>query len=377
MAERPFNMKLIDKRRKAYQNANKQTKVKILDQLINDTGYNRKSLVRALNKKAPSKSNTGGRPLKYDQQIRNMLSLVWEYADYIAAERFHPQLPEILDDLETAGLLSNYSRRDKNLLRQMPLGSVKYHLRKLIKPRRKLGTRTSQPLRKQVPIRTGFHTNITSGYFAIDFVDHCGESSEGKFSRTLCMVDPKTTWIARRACLGKDRVAVEDVWDQIYPVIPYRMRGLHSDNEPNLLHTLLGEKSRHQKFEISRSRPYRKEDNGHVEQKNGDKVRNLVGYKRYDSEKAVTTLNELYRIDDLFQNHFVPSLRLQSKEYDLLGKVTRKHYEPPMTAYQRVMSDPNIPLSAKLKLTTIHTKLNRIDLKTQRDKLLRILFNLK
>ncbi len=375
MAERPFNMKLIDKRKKEYRKANRQKKTQILDQLELDTGYERKSLIRALNKDSGCRNPLGGRPKKYTKQTRELLELIWEYSDYIAAERFHAQIGDIMDDLQRSGLLSDFDTNSQKLIRGVPLGSCKAQISKLPKPRRKGSDRISgNSVKRQIPIRTGFHTNITSGYFGIDFVDHCGGRNEGRFARTLCAVDPKTTWLSRSGCFGKDRVAVEGAWEKNYKAIPYPLRGLHSDNEPNLLYTTLRYKARKQKFLISRTRAYKKEDNGHVEQKNGDKVRKLVGYKRYE-EDSVEILNKLYKIDDLFQNHFVPSMRLKSKEYDELGKATKKIYEKPATAYERVMSDKEIDLSVKIKLASIHNKLDRVELKQERDKLLRILFN--
>lgn len=378
MTENTFSMMLIRKRSQEYYKADKSKKGDILDQLEKDTGRHRKSIIRTLNsRKDRSGSSPPGRPKKYTRQAINLIELVWKYNDYVAAERFHSSIDDTLNELESDNELKDYDRQIIDLVRHIPMGTLKYKLRKIPRPRRKSGKMTASEVKKQIPIRTGFQTNISYGFFAMDFVDHTGGDPSGKFGRTLCGTDPKSTWIARGSCLGKERSQVEQAWDIVAPKIPYKIKGMHSDNEPNLLYTTLGVKAKQEEIGISRSRSFHKEDNGHVEQKNGDKVRNLVGYRRYDRSEEVELLNRIYAIDDLYQNHFIASMRLESKEYDELGKLVKRKYSPAKTAYQRVMEDKEIPQEVKLGLWYQHKSLSRVKLKKQRDKLLKKLFNFR
>lgn len=377
MTENTFAMILINKRTKEYYFSNRREKGKILDQIERDTGRLRKSIIRSLKLSRREREPSNGRPKMYDQQSLNLIELIWEYNDYIAAERFHEGIKETLRELSKEGELINFNTEIIKLVSQIPLGTLKQKVRKLIKPRRKLGRNNVSELKKQVPIRTGFKLDIKYGFLGIDFVDHEGGSGAGIFARTLCGTDPKVTWFGRGSCLGKDRVAVEYASKILLKKIPYKIKGMHSDNEPNLLYLTLSHQAKRKNFIVSRSRPYKKEDNGHVEQKNGDKIRNLVGYRRYDTPEQVELLNQIYEVDDLFQNHFIPSMRLKEKEYDELGKLRKKVYSKAKTPYQRVIEDSDIPLKDKKRLSRRHKKLNRVHLKKERDKLLRKLFNIK
>lgn len=370
MLENTFIMLLIRKRSSGYLKASRLKKSEILSQLENDTGRSRKSLIRSLNSCNGKPVAGPGRPRKYDQQSLNLIDLVWQYNDYIAAERFQSNIADTLVDLAAEHELQYFDQNTIQLVRVIPLGTLKNQLRRLPKPGKRVNHSGAAELKKQVPIRTGFKPNISYGFLAIDFVEHSGSNGSGRFARTLCAVDPKTTWLARAACLGKDRPVVEAAAELISVKVPYKIKGMHSDNEANLLYTTLRRKARDQHFMVTRSRPYRKEDNGHVEQKNGDKIRGLVGYGRYDELRQVAILNEIYAVDDLYQNHFIPSMRLLAKQYNELGKLVNKTYSGAQTPYQRTMSDNQISLKNKLDLCSEHKKLNRVKLKKLRDKLL-------
>jgi len=377
MTENAFNMILINKRLEEYCGASKLDKGKILDQLEKDTGRIRKSIIRTLNSCRSKPKTSPGRPKIYDQQSLNLIRLIWEYNDFIGAERFHGSIVETLVELNSEAELNNFDKRTIELIKHIPLGTLKQKLRKLPKPRRRISHNCVSELKRQVPIRTGFKPSIVYGFLAIDFVEHTGGNASGHFARTLCAVDPKTTWISRAACLGKDRPAVEYASSIIMSKVPYKIKGMHSDNEPNLLYLTLRHQARNNKFMVSRSRPYKKEDNGHVEQKNGDKIRGLVGYSRYDQIQQVELLNQIYEVDDIFQNHFIASMRLIVKEYDELGKLTKKIYSNARTPYQRVMEDLKVPIGKKMQLCAIHKRLNRVKLKKERDQLLLKLFNFR
>ncbi len=339
-----------------------------------DTGRSRKSLIRSLNNPVYSKKEKHkkkGRKQKHSPQAKRIIEIIWKANDNICAERFHPQIENTINDLKKFGKLDRFKEEDIKAVKHISLGTLKRIVNKLPKVKRKSSyyNGTNNPLRN-IPIRTYFSTNISYGFFGVDFVDHNGGEPTGKFARTLMFTDPKTTWIVRSACLGKDKEATKNAFELNKKKIPYDIKGLHSDNEPALLTSLLSSKAKENNIFITRSRSYKKEDNGHTEQKNGDKIRGLVGYWRYDTKDKVNLLNEIYKIDDLIQNHFIASLRLEKKLFNHLGKTVKRIYEEPKTPYQRVMEDKEIDVKYKIGLASLHAKLNRLELLEERTKLL-------
>jgi hypothetical protein len=159
--------------------------------------------------------------------------------------------------------------------------------------------------------------------------------------------------------------------------LPFPLKGFDCDNGSEFLnHHLLRYFSNHpQKPSFTRSRPYRKNDNAHVEQKNWSQVRQLFGYDRFDNPKLVSLMNDLYANEwSLLQNHFCPSLKL--KEKSRIGSRYRKRYHPPETPYQRVMACKDIPEIVRQRLTDTHNRLNPFDLKRQIEAKLKLIFSM-
>lgn len=378
MNENSYIKMSIDKKYKEYFRVNKTSKTKILNELESITGRSRVSLSRSLRRRLKASRATikAGRPKKYNSKTTKILKLVWDANDYTCAERIIASIPDTINDLVKLNKLKDFTSQEIEKVRLMPLGSLKQQLRKIPKPRKKITASSSgtRIIQNQINIRTKFERDIKPGFFGVDFVDHTGSDAIGKFARTLQFVDPSTTWITRAALLGKTKSAAEEAFDINFKKIPYELKGLHSDNEPTLLRILLDKKAEQHRLFMTRTRSYHSTDNGHVEQKNGDKIRLLLGYKRYDTQEQVDLMNEIYRIDDLFQNHFIRSMKLQGKEYDELGKLTKKIYGKAKTPYERIMSNKDISLSSKQKLHAQHESLNRVLLKSERDKLLKKLY---
>lgn len=379
MRDTVFNEALIMKNAQKYFKASKQRKSKILNEIESQSGLHRKSIIRSLNRRLKQRSRKrGGSKPKYHVQVKGLLELIWEANDYICAERFHPSIKETVDLLEKFGYLSNFENEAIKQIREIPLGTLKVKLKGLKRPTvLTLRDKGRKELQKRVPINTKLGKATKSGYLGIDFVDHNGGDPSGKFARTLMSTDTFVQWISRVACLGKDRVAVEGATEKAQTKRPYRIRELHSDNEPNLLYVLLKNHCRDNNIAISRSRSYQKNDNSHAEQKNGDKTRGLIGYFRYDKKEQVEILNEIYEVDDLYQNHFIASQKLEGKEYNKKGKLIRRKHDEAKTPYQRVLEDKSVPVRVKIKLISLHRKLDPLDLKRKRDKLLKKLSTLR
>jgi hypothetical protein len=174
-------------------------------------------------------------------------------------------------------------------------------------------------------------------------VAHCGTTTEGLYVSTLDTVDFDTTWTERRAILGKGQAAVVAAMTEIEEVLPFRLRGLDSDSGSEFINELLLRFCQERKVRFTRSRPYKKNDNAHIEQKNWTHVRKIFGYGRFESEVACEAMNDLYRNElRFFQNVFQPSVKLV-KKVRRGARVTRV-YDKPKTPWQRVLlskySDP-------------------------------------
>lgn len=356
-----------------YLKADTYHKTIILDELVATTGQHRKSLIRSLNKLRFGRSKPkGGSKPKYPQETMGIFQLLWEANDFVCAERLYPQIQSTLNDLKVHRYLDRFKEEHINQVLSVPLGTLKLKLQQL--PRSTgltlKGKDYTTELKRIIPINTQQGKAIVVGFLEIDFVDHNGGDASGQFVRTLSVVDVKTQWHVKRATIGKDSFATKEAMDYIMNEFPFRIKSLHSDNEPALLRSTFQRKQKHGTILISRSRPYQKEDNGHVEQKNGDKIRNLVGYKRFDTQTDADLLNAIYKIDDQLQNHFVPSMRLKKKEYDERGKLLRKKYDESQTPYQRLLNEDNLRTKTKLRQMILHKKMDRLQLKRNRDRLL-------
>ena len=225
---------------------------------------------------------------------------------------------------------------------------------------------------KAIPIQAYFGRNThKSGYVEIDYVEHNEGNSSGTYAYTGSYVDVGLGWIARAAALGNNLQGVSQSHSLNERRIPYPVREYHPDNARLILKLLLektlGEKP--PEYGLSRSRPYHKEDNGHVEQKNSDKVRKLVGYHRYDTQKQVRILNQLYRVEDVISNFFLPPQKLVEKVKDEKGRIIGHRHDQAKTAYQRLLEAKDIDEEVKRKVRTVYQRLDLVALRRQSEKL--------
>jgi transposase InsO family protein len=355
-----------------YQKANKTQKKEMLDMLVEQTGVHRKSLIRKLNRGLNNRKRGGSKP-KYPEKTRDMLKMAWESRDYICAELLHPILNEVITELVKHGYCNEFSEDEIKMIANMPLGTLKYNFKKIRLEMRKIPNywrRSKNNLKKTIPVCTVMNKSTHAGCIEIDFVDHNGGNASGQYARTLCAVDVYTQMVSRRVTRGRIEERVQDATAKALNKMPFSLRKLHSDNESALLNSLIFQQARRMGLVISRSRSYQKQDNGHVEQKNGNKIRGLVGYRRYDTDEEMELLNRIYALDDVFQNHFIPSMRLAKKIYNDDGKLIEKIYDAAKTPYQRVLEDKMVPREVKKELKLVHEELNPLELKEERNKLI-------
>ena len=201
-----------------------------------------------------------------------------------------------------------------------------------------------------MPIKTE-HWDVTRpGFGEIDLVSHSGNNARGEFLHSLNLTDIHTTWTDTRAVKGKSQVRVQEALEDIRFELPFPLLAIDSDNGSEFLNFHLIRYCRSLKIDFTRGRPYKKDDNAHVEQKNWTHVRKLLGYVRYDSEAALSAINKLYRNElRCLQNLFLPSVKLLRKER--VGSKVRRYYDTPRTPLERVLecSQANPLVVARLK----------------------------
>jgi len=347
-----------------YKRANRKEKSIILDELCKNCAYHRKHAIRALNtfkRYTKPKPKKRGRPSQYNiASIIKPLKRIWLAANLPCSKRLKAILPLWLPSYEKDhGTLPHDSIL---LLHDISAASID----RLLKPTRikykGRGRSTTKPgtlLKKHIPIKTDQWDETRPGFLEADTVAHCGESMAGMFAFTLDCVDIATNWTEQRAVWGKGETGVLEQIKDIEDSIPFPLLGFDSDNGSEFLnyHLLRHFHQRKQPIQFTRSRPYHKNDNAHVEQKNWTHVRQWLGYQRLDNPDVVALMNDLYTSEwRLYHNFFMPSVKLLEKKR--IASKTIKRYDTPKTPYQRVMESTVISKEVKLSLEKQFKQLN-------------------
>lgn len=325
-----------------YRGARRPEKQRILDEFCQVTGHHRKHAIRLLNRPAPGAARPPRRrDVIYGAAAIDALRGIWAAAGYPWSLRLKALLP----------LWLPWARRrlrvrpavERQLLaissRQMDrrLAPYRRQLTKRLYGRTKPGTL----LKHHIPLRTDRWDVATPGFTEIDLVAHCGSLGDGEFVHSLNLTDIHTTWVETAAVLGKSQGAVQAALEELRQALPFRLRGIDSDNGSEFINQHLWDYCQAQEIQFTRGRPYKKDDNAHIEQKNWTHVRKLLGYVRYDSPAAQAAIHVLYRRElRLFQNLFLPSVKLLGKER--VGARVRRRYDAPRTPLERVLACPEI-----------------------------------
>jgi hypothetical protein len=360
-------------------------KSRMLDQISEYLVCHRKHAVRLMaKKKAGRKANPGkrGRKSMYDcSRFLRGLRLVWEVADYPCSKLLKAAIPEWLPAIERHYGIFESDVREK-LLRISPATIDRILKAERGKhPRGKSGTKPGSLLRTEIPLRTDFWDVDRPGFVEADTVAHCGNSIAGDFVWSLSFTDIFSGWTECRATWNKGALGVLAQIEHIQQELPFELLGFDCDNGSEFLnHHLIryfGEYKQKQKlFTFTRSRPYKKNDNAHIEQKNWSHVRQQFGYGRFPYQELVMPMNELYAGDfSLFRNHFCPTFKLSHKE--LIKSRQRRVYEPaPKTPYQRLMESPHVPACSKDKLASVHSSVDPVTLKRSIDRKMKEILSL-
>ena len=325
-----------------YRHAGRSEKRRILDEFCQVVGYHRKHAIRVLTGPAPGAAGPPKRRAAiYHAATIEALRVIWEAAGYPWSVRLKALLPLWLPWARRRLRLRPVVERQVLAIspRQIDrrLTAYRQQLRKRLYGRTKPGTL----LKHHIPLKTDRWDVATPGFTEIDLVAHCGSLGDGEFVHSLNLTDIHTTWVETAAVLGKSQAAVQAALEELRQALPFRLRGIDSDNGSEFINKHLWDYCQAQEVQFTRGRPYKKDDNAHIEQKNWTHVRKLLGYVRYDSPVAQAAIHALYRHElRLFQNFFLPSVKLLGKER--VGSRVRRRYDTPRTPLERVLACPEI-----------------------------------
>jgi hypothetical protein len=337
---------------------------RILDEFAAVTAYHRKHAMRLL-RAGQVNRRSGPRPGRriYDQAVREALILVWEASDRICGKRLRPLLPILVEAMERHGHVHLAPEVRARLLAisaatiDRALGDV----------RRQAGTATrrrlapSAAIRRSVPVRTFDDWNDPPpGFVEADLVAHSGPVTRGSFVQTLVLTDIATGWTECAPLLVREQRLLTEVLGELRKSLPFPLLGLDTDNDSVFMNETVRDYCQQVGIEFTRCRPYRKNDQAWVEQKNGAVVRRTIGYRRFEGLEAAAALARLYAAMRLFVNFFQPSFKLASKARD--GALVRKRYHPPATPCQRLMADPRTSAEVRDRVQELRANLDPVHL---------------
>ena len=350
-----------------YREAHHGHKCIILDEFVAATGYARKYAIHLLSRPvSPVVPLRRPRERRYGADVQAALATSWAAANYIGAKRLVPFLPELVPVLERHGHLALEAKLRDQLLRLSPATADRIlgHYRRQEGQHGIGTTKHGILLKHQVPVRTFADWNeARPGFTEADLVAHCGYHAEGAFLYSLVVTDVATGWIECLPLLYRTQEAVVQALGRIRRLLPMPLLGLDTDNGTEFMNAELIAYCERERLTFTRGRAYKKNDQCFVEQKNGAVVRQLVGYDRFQGERAYYQLNELYRAVRLYVNFFQPSMKLLSKNRD--GGRTRKSYEAAQTPFHRLLDTKVLDTESEERLREIYSALDPVVLLRQ------------
>ena len=346
-----------------YRTSSGKDKPKILEEFVRLTGYHRKHAIRVLNCSAAKPAERRRRERIYDDAVRQALIILWEAADRICSKRLKAAQPLLIMAMERHGHLALDAGVRQRLL-AMSAATIDRLLestrREGLAGRRRRGAINSA-LRKSIPIRTfADWKDVKPGFFEIDFVEHCGGVAEGTFVHSLVLTDVASGWTECVALPAREQTLVIEGFAQVRAELPFPIHGVNSDNDSAFINDTVVNFCQAHELQFTRSRPYRKNDQAWVEQKNGSVVRRLVGYGRLQGRAATTALARLYAVARLYVNFFQPSFKLTSKIRE--GSRVIKRYSAPATPCERLLASGCLDEASAANLRQLFSTLDPVAL---------------
>jgi len=340
---------------KRYKRACYKSKKQLLTEYCQVTGFHRKHAIRKLNNfkffQKPKKHKRGRKPIYNSPAVIKPLKKIWLTANLPCSKLLKALLPDWLPHyIQTFGPVDPQTL---SLLEKISPATIDRVLKPVRPHFNKKGHSCTKPgslLRHQIPIQTNQWNQFIPGFLEADTVHHCGDNVAGQYVVTVNYTDIATGWTEQRAVWGKGESGVLQQTKHVEESLPFALRGFDSDNGGEFIneHLFKYMTGRHScPVQFTRSRPYKKDDNSHIEQKNWTHIRQWLGYNRFDNPAMVPFLNQLYTSEwRLYHNFFIPSVKLIDKQRDH-SKIIKK-FDKPKTPYQRVMeADPSVVTETK------------------------------
>lgn len=373
--ERRKYLKLVAKR---YIGADREERGRLLTEMGAVTGLHRKSLTRLMNGQSLERRPRGGqRGRVYGAEVADVIRVVWESEDYLCAERLTPSLVAMAQHLARFGELRLTGEVERQLgqISEATVARLLSRFRQDVVRLPRRGPEQANRLARGIPMgRIPWETK-EPGHFEMDLVHHCGAASVGEYVHTLQMVDVATGWSERVGVFGRTRRAMVAGSEKIVGRLPFPIKELHPDNGSEFLNDHLlgffGDKVKG--LALSRSRPYHKNDNRNVEQKNYTLVRAYLGYERLDTPAQSMAVNALYDRMWLYYNLFQPVLHLVGKEAVGENRIKRS-WDEAKTPYERVLATGVLAADQQARLTGLYARTNPRQLRREIHQLIETLW---
>jgi hypothetical protein len=357
-----FKSTYITAVRARYFKSSKKEKSAILDELCSITGYERKWAIRILAKGHKTGKKASGRTKQYSEDSIIRLKKLWHIMRRINSKKMVAAFPTWLNYYQGVG----FNPRIKEEILSMSHSTIDRYLEKYRKQfarTKRTGTVRAKNFLHVIPIKDFTQKSQIPGALQADTVAHCGNSLSGQFVWTLTVTDEVTGWTENRALFGKSGHTVTSGFTSIFWDLPYKVHTLNTDNGTEFLNEKLQNYITKEKgLKFTRSRPYKSNDNAHVEQKNFTHVRELFGYERYDKEELVFVMNDIYKnYFNILYNYFIPQHKCIKVER--VGAKYKRTFDKPKTPYQRLIDSGTLTIYEKEKLAKTFNSLNPIELR--------------
>src|SRR6202165_4434526 len=363
--ERRKYVKLMEPR---YRKAKRKERSQLLSEMEQVSKLHRKHLIRLLNGESlDRKKRRTPRSRTYGMEVEGVVLRVWESLDYICAERVTPSLVQIAQHLARFGSVVLTAEVESQLA-TISCATVERMLRKNRARKARLprtGPHRANQVTKGVPRGRIPWNTPDPGHFETDLVHHGGESASGEYGYTLQLIDVATGWSERVRLLGRGQLAMERAFTQVLERLPFAVKELHPDNGTEFFnhHLVRLWKERVRGVQLSRSRPYHKNDNRNVEQKNDTLVRQYFGELRLETAEQIAAGNRLYERMWLYYNLFQPVMHLSEKTVE--GDKVRRKWDQAQTPYQRLLAIGVLSQEQQERLNELYEQTNPLLLRKE------------
>jgi hypothetical protein len=360
--------KYLKRMKPRYMKATRGERSALLSEMEQVTGMHRKSLIRLLHAQSlERKKRQSPRGRRYGKEVEEVIVVVWESLDYICAERLTPNLLSMAQHLARFGVVK-LTRDLEEQLHRISRATVSRVLRLYRSRRRRLpqkGAERANQVTKGVPMGRLAWDISEPGHFEVDLVYHSGENTAGEYGHTIQMIDVATGWSERVAVMGRGQRAMQAGFEHLLQRLPFAVVELHPDNGSEFFnaHLVRYWKEKVVGVQLSRSRPYRKNDNRFVEQKNDTLVRQYFGDVRFDRPEQIEMMNALYEQMWLYYNLFQPVMHLVEKT--TRGDKVHRKWDQACTPFERLKATGKLTAEQQQRLQTLYEQTNPRTLREQ------------